>query len=100
VVAVAIGAGFGFVALGKQKDAEPHCHDGNKCDADGVALRAQGLTASHLSTGLFVGGAALVAVGIVLVVIPPATPSPKDVKPSVSLMLAPAPGGMMIYGGW
>lgn len=109
VVGLAIGTGFGVVAIGKKNDADPHCRDGNKCDSDGVRLREEGLTASYVSTGMLLGGAALGAVGIVLIAISPskaATPftagpaGSSTAKAATALRLAPAPGGALLEGTW
>jgi hypothetical protein len=100
VVAFGIGAGFGVVAIGKKKDADSHCRDGNLCDAAGVALRDEGFTASYVSTGMFIGGAALAAGGIVLIVISPSVSAAKNGPSSASLAVAPAPGGVTLQGTW
>ena len=66
VVGVALGSVFGAGALGKNSDANSgHC-TGNVCDATGVSLRKDAVSAGNLSTVFFVVGVAAVAGGAVL----------------------------------
>lgn len=73
IVGIAIGAGFGGLAISKNSDSTAHCRpdEPNVCDADGVALRADAEVAANVSNvGFILGGAALVA-GVILFVTAP-----------------------------
>jgi hypothetical protein len=68
---VATGLVFGTIANGKWSDAKKLCGDDHLCDnaADleqGNKLVADAKTNANISTGLFIGGAAAIAVGAVL----------------------------------
>jgi hypothetical protein len=66
VAALGIGIGFGIVAINKKDEAELHCDEANTCDDEGIALQKDGLTAAHVSTGMFIGGGVLVAAGLTM----------------------------------
>ncbi len=67
VVGLALGSVFGAGALGKKSDsnAAGHC-TGNVCDAQGVALRQDAVSAGDRSTVAFIVGGVAVAGGAVL----------------------------------
>ena len=95
-VAFGVTAGFGGMAIQRKNAAEPHCPNGNRCDQEGVDLRASSLTASYVATGMFVGGVALAAVGVALIVTAPS--GSKDATTSASVVLGPS--GVMVRGAW
>lgn len=74
LVGVGVGGVTGGLAISKQSESnEGHC-EGNRCDAEGLALRDDGLTMASISTVGFIAGAALLAGGVVLYL---TAPSPK-----------------------
>lgn len=67
IAAIGVGAVFGLQAMTAKDDSDSHCK-GNICDAEGVRLRAEGITAADISTGAFIAGGALAVGGLILVV--------------------------------
>jgi hypothetical protein len=65
VVGVAVGTIFGLRSISKGNDSDAHC-EGNICDAAGVQLRDEALSAGTVSTVAFVGGALGLAGGAAL----------------------------------
>jgi hypothetical protein len=67
VVGLVVGSVFGARALGRKSDsnADGHC-TGNVCDAQGVALRKDAVSAGNVSTVAFIVGGVAVAGGAVL----------------------------------
>jgi hypothetical protein len=86
VVAIAVGAVFGGVALSKKGDADERCEGagtGSECaDARGVALNDEAQDAATLSNIFFIGGAALAVTGVVLYV---TAPSDDEASTTVAL---------------
>lgn len=67
VFGVVLGSIFGATAISKKNASnDGPCDATNHCDAEGKALRAEGLRAGNLSTAFFIGGGALLAGGVVL----------------------------------
>jgi hypothetical protein len=93
VVTIVVGAVFGFKSKGSHDDAVPHCDAANRCDALGVSLRADALTAGNVSTATFVAGGALLATGVTLLAIGSAL---KPKTPTIGLM----PGRVTFKGVW
>jgi serine/threonine-protein kinase len=66
VVGLVLGGVFGASALSKNSDANNgHCQ-ANTCDADGVSLRKDAVSAGNLSTVMFIAGGVALAGGAVL----------------------------------
>jgi hypothetical protein len=90
IALVATGLVFGNIANGKWSDAKKLCGDDLTCDnandlAQGNKLVSDAKTNANISTGLFIGGAAAVAVGAVLWFTAPSA------KPSSSTALRVTP---------
>jgi hypothetical protein len=106
VAAVGVSAALGALAIGKKNESnEGHCHDGNQCDAAGIALRSQGLTFGNASTALFIGGAVALVGGVVLFATGKSEPKPAVGRaispagaPTASLMIGPR--GFTISGAF
>lgn len=101
VAAIGVGVGtiFGLQAISKNDDsnAEGLC-DGNRCVAEGAALRDDARSAGNISTiGFAVGGAGLVA-GILLLVLEPSRPAPQGDSVAWSVFATPR-GGALGFGG-
>jgi hypothetical protein len=94
IVGLALGAAFGAVAISKQDEAEPHCREGEICDADGIALRDEAITAATVSTAAFIAGGVLVAGGLVLVLAAPSGEAP------ASAALELGPGAIGVRSSW
>jgi hypothetical protein len=95
-VGFGLGAFFGFRAISKKDESNQggHCRDGNRCDAVGVALRDEGLTAATVSTVLFIAGGVAAAGGAVLFLTAPRPSS----RPSAQVAIGP--GTVAIRGSW
>jgi hypothetical protein len=63
---VGAGLGFGLAAISKQSASEDngHCSSDNRCDAEGLALRSDGLSAARVSTVLVTVGLLAIASGV------------------------------------
>ncbi len=101
VAAIGIGLGtvFGLKAISKNDDsnAEGLC-DGNRCVAEGAALRDDARSAGNISTiGFALGGAGLVA-GVLLLVLEPKPSAPQADSVAWSAYAAPG-GGAIGLGG-
>jgi hypothetical protein len=79
----------GAVALQKNdaSNADGHCDARSRCDATGTELRRSAITAAHVSTAAFVGGAALAGVGVVFIVTAP-RPRSTGFAPTVGVVAA------------
>jgi serine/threonine-protein kinase len=105
LVGMITGAVFAARAAGKNSDSLPHCltSDITKCDATGVALRDDAFGAAHVSTGTFVAGGVLTAVGIVVFATASRSSSNRP-EASAHLTIAPAVGpgvaGFALQGVW
>jgi hypothetical protein len=92
VVALGVGGYFGLQAISKHGDYTSHCAAG-ACDATGVSLHDQAVTAGNVSTALFVAGGVAVAAGAVLwFMAPSAAPA--------STTVGVTPGGVVLRGSW
>jgi hypothetical protein len=101
LVGIALGAGFGAGAMGKQSDAKAHCDALNRCDPTGLTLRHDGITDATVSTvGFVVGGVALAA-GVVLVLTAPSAPKTHAAGGvPLSMQVAVGPGNFHLSGSW
>jgi hypothetical protein len=72
-VGVSLGAYFGSAALDKksQSNQAGHCDAADTCDATGLSLRSQGLSAANAATASVIAGGVAVVGGIVLVATAP-----------------------------
>lgn len=85
LVSAGMGAFFGGRAIQKKDESNAsHCRTGNFCDAEGVMLRDEGLTAATASTALLVAGGILLAGGAVVVITAPSAAVNGGVKVSLS----------------
>jgi serine/threonine-protein kinase len=87
VVGVGVGSAFGLVSLARKGDADAHCDAANTCDAAGLQLRRDAISAGNLSTVGFAVGGVLLAGGAVLWFTAPRA------SPSRSLRAGVAPHG-------
>ncbi len=86
VVGIGVGTFFGIRAKSKLDDSNNgHCRVGDRCDAAGVVLRDDYLSAARISTVSFLVGGVLVAGGAVLYLTAPSTP--------VAVAVTGGPGG-------
>jgi tetratricopeptide (TPR) repeat protein len=74
LVGIAVGAGFGLVALDKADAYRGHCDAANRCDPRGIELHDEAARAATISNVAFVAGAAL---GVAAVVVLLTAPSPE-----------------------
>jgi serine/threonine-protein kinase len=99
VAGLAVGGVFGLVSKSKHDDADTHCKlgpSGNACDATGVSLDADAVSAGNISTVAFGAGAAALVTGVVLWL---TAPSPS----SVTVGVGPAPrgaAGLSLHARW
>ena len=94
VVGLGLGTYFGLSSRSKHDDAGAHCA-GNACDAQGVALRSDAITAGNASTVSFALGAAALAGGAVLwLTAPPAS------RESARVGVSPGAGGVVVRGAF
>ncbi len=68
LVGLGIGAGFGIRAKGLNDDSNRDglCNDQNQCDPEGGRKRDDAIRSAGISTGAFVAGGVLTAVGVTL----------------------------------
>lgn len=69
-VGVGVGVGFGVHSLAKDSEAKPLCN-GQFCNSEGSAIRAQALRAGDASTAAFVAGGVFAVAGLVLLITMP-----------------------------
>jgi hypothetical protein len=100
VVGLAVGTVFGVQAIQKKNEsnANGHCDASDACDPTGKGLRADGMRAGNISTGLFVAGGVMVAGGAVLMVIAPPGKAPASTRPSAGLAIGPR--SLAVTGRW
>lgn len=107
VAGVVIGAVFGAQAAAKSSDLDAHCQPGSprRCDAQGITLHGDGLTAANVSNVAFAaGGAALIAGGLLFLLGP--SPAKEPAKPGSALRVELGPTvtgaaqGIWIRGAW
>ena len=94
VVGLGLGTYFGLSSKSKHDDAGAHCA-GNACDAEGVSLRSDAISAGNGSTVAFALGAAAVAGGAVLWLTAPTTS-----RESARVSVAPGAGGIAVRGAF
>jgi len=106
VVGFGIAAGFGVNAATKNTQSLLHClpTDQTKCDQTGVNLRNQAYSASYVSTGLAVGGGALLTAGVIVFLTTPRGAPPKasgsTAQATVEPIVGPGLGGLALRGRW
>jgi serine/threonine-protein kinase len=66
VVSLVVGTYFGVRAASKNSDAQDECGEDNTCTPEQIGLHEDAQTAATLSNVFVIGGAALVATGVVL----------------------------------
>jgi len=98
LAAVAIGGGFGYYARTKNKDAAASCNDRVCQDGTGLGLINDAHKWANLSTGLVIGGAALIATGVVLYVYGPS--KKEDRMNGTTVGIIPQLDGLAITGAW
>jgi hypothetical protein len=96
VVAVGLGSYFGARAISKKSESNGggNCDAADTCNATGLSLRSEALSAANASTASIVVGGLALAVGVVLVVTAPKA-APKA-APSVAL----GPGAASLTWRW
>ena len=106
VVVIGIGSGLGLLAKSKYDDARANdCPGhGTACTAAGVQEGQDAYGTATASTAMFIGGAAAVAVGAVLFVVPLSSEPPASAQGRAAIRVAPsvAPGhvGVSVLGAW
>jgi len=93
IAGVAVGAVFGLKSKSNHDDAAGHCN-GSSCDAAGVALRSDAISAGNVSTAAWLVGAAGLAGGAVLWF----TANPPKPQPSTQLGLGV--GAILVRGAF
>jgi serine/threonine-protein kinase len=71
LVALGIGTIFAVRARSQWSEAEPHCDAAHTCDAVGVSLNHEARTSGDVATAAILGGIALLAAGVTLVLLAP-----------------------------
>jgi hypothetical protein len=99
LAAIALGTVFGVMARGKRDDSAAHCR-GNLCDALGVELRDDALTAADASTASFVIGIAALTGGAVLWFTAPKSAPPTVGRASVSAAVGPGLAAVTVRGAF
>lgn len=106
LVGFGIGGAFAAQAASKNKDSLPHCLPDNikLCDATGVALREEAFANAGISTGMFIGGGIVTAVGIVVFATAPNPKATMGKNPSSKVAFIPVAGpgiaGFNVQGAW
>jgi tetratricopeptide (TPR) repeat protein len=102
LVGMGVGGYFGLSAASKNNDAGDMCPNDVCADPKGVDLTEDARSAARLSTGFMVGGGALVASGIALLIA--GSGASRERPESHALRLTPAIGdgsaGMFMKGAW
>ena len=98
VVAIGVSLGVAFSARSSYRDAlAQHCMGSTtRCDPIGLQETHHALTHANIATGVFVGGALLVAGGVVLYLTAPHGKRVKD----ASVCVAPSVGGVIVGGAF
>lgn len=97
IAAIGAGAGLGGLAISKNDESfAKGCQKGGACTEDGAAARRAAYDAATISTGLFIGGGALLAAGAALFLFAPRPATNKPGAPEVSLAIGP--GGVALHG--
>jgi hypothetical protein len=95
VVGIAVGSYFGLRSYSKHKDYESHCPN-NHCDADGLDLHDQAVSAGNISTIAFGVGVAALGTGVVLYLTAPKAKASLGVRPT----LGPRTQGVSLTGAF
>lgn len=102
LVGLGVGGYFGLSAASKNSDAADMCPNDVCLDPRGVELTDDARSAARWSTGLMVGGGALLASGIALLIA--GSGSSQERNESHALRIAPVVGegsaGMFMKGAW
>jgi hypothetical protein len=94
-VGLGIGIGFGAKAIQAKNESDSgHCDANSRCDAEGLALREESVSAGDVSTGMFVAGGVLLAGSTLLFVLTPS--KGKEGETSVAV----GPRGVAVRGTW
>lgn len=83
LLGLGVGSGAGIRAITAKSASGDHCHADDRCDATGLDLRAQSLTAGTWSTAMFAVGGVALAAGVTLVVLAPSAPRSPVVKAAI-----------------
>jgi hypothetical protein len=107
LVGLGVGTFFGVRALDQIGSAQDRCSPQLCTDPEAVDLNDQGRVSADVSTGLFIGGGVVTAVGLVLLVaggLTPAEGTASDGGTESALRVVPAVGlggaGLMLGGSW
>jgi hypothetical protein len=96
VVGLGVGVAAALTAKGTYNDALTHCPSGaNSCDGTGVSEGQDAHGQATIATIAFIGGAALVATGAVLLLT-----GPKNGAVSVAPAVGANTAGLTLRGGW
>ena len=96
LVGLAAGIGFGARALVLNSDSQAGCTDDTLCTTEGLALRRDAQVAGAWSSGLLLGGVALVGAGVAIWVL---APDPSD-GPRAAVAVRLGPGALGFGGAW
>lgn len=105
LVGIGVGTGFGVAALAKKSDFDAACPDPQRCTAEGLTLRDEGISAGTVSTVGFVAGGVLAAGGLLLVLTAPSSEAPSSDRtlatpPRIAIALKPSfAGGQLTLHG-
>ncbi len=106
IVAAGVGLGLGVYAMRKDDDSRGAglCDQEDYCSDVGLDLRESALSSAHASTGLVVGGLALLGGATVLYLTAPTSSrgggSPSNGRIGLGVMAAPHQAGLMLRGSW
>jgi hypothetical protein len=91
VVALGVGGIFALTAIGHNEDSkDPKLCDGNRCSLEGKATRDAAVRNGNIATGFSIGGLALAAIGTVVFLTAPSSPT--------RIGIAPGPNGAWLTG--
>lgn len=103
IAGIAAGAVTGFLTIERKNTVAASCDASKACTPAGVAAASEGKTFSAVSTATFIGGAAALAAGVVLVIAGRSSGAPAkagSARPSATafVALAPAGAGLSLQG--
>ena len=104
VAALGVVAVFGLISMGHKSDVDKNCSAVNGCNADGAAASESAVHTGNASTGFFIGGAVLVAGGVLLFATAPASNDHKKAGAATRIqampLVTPSLAGAGMSGSW
>lgn len=97
-VAAILGGVFGGLALSKIDETNDTtlCTSSKFCTDEGLEVVSEAETFAHVSTGLLIGGGALLVTGVVLLIAAPLEEAPNQRAGLTHVAVAPLDGGLFI----